>query len=147
MSDAASAISTNDSMQYANIWKMVVYYKISEILTIIHCRYPAALTNADLKVVFANLKKRIQLADIAYKHKKKPRKKREHKKIDIGSRCLARCWLKSDINGKQCSRKKIGDSNVCKSHSINSPHGLITDPITPHMKANFEKYGQKNELK
>ena len=140
MSDAAASAT---DIQYENIWRTVVYYKISEILTIIHCRYPTALTNADLKVVFANLKNRIELGDIASKPAKKPRKQRQSKQIEISSRCLARCWMATDINGKQCSRKKNGGLNVCKAHAKNAPHGLITDPITPHLKANFEKYGKK----
>ena len=143
MSDAL-AIGTANDIQYENIWRMVVYYKIREILTIIHCRYPTALTNVDLKVVFANYKKRIQLEDIINKPVKKHRKPRINKEIDISARCLARCWMATDINGKQCARKKHDVLNVCKSHSKNAPHGLITDPITPQLKVNFEKYGKKH---
>jgi hypothetical protein len=50
-------------------------------------------------------------------------KKRNRRILDNTIRCMGR-----KIDGKQCTRSRLKDSDFCKSHKDNLPHGRVDDP-------------------
>ena len=129
------------------LWKTVVSYKMSELLEIVRDRYPNDLKDEHIKEIVENIRKRLIIsAPLAVEAKHPPSKKRSRRcaVLPPEERCVARCWVSTDINGKQCSRRyKNSESKLCKNHEANLPHGRITDPITKHLKANFRKNRKK----
>ena len=71
------------------------------------------------------------------------------KKVENCNRCMARIWgstppvayyceiKKKYIYGQRCTKPKNGDSDYCKLHSKNLPHGKFGE-LPPH--EHFEKY-------
>jgi hypothetical protein len=147
--EAAACEIPPPSDKYDYLWKMVISYKMSELLTIIKSRYPDDLKDSDIKEIVDNIRKRMILdksptEKIASNSPLVERKSPKRITVPLEERCLARCWVETDINGKQCSRRKNVDSGLCQQHEDNLPHGLITDPITKRLKVNFEKYGSRS---
>lgn len=131
-------------IKYENIWQMVISYKINELLSIIHLRFPQDFSYKDIKIIFNIFKNRIKLKNIIKcKYKVNKRKQYIIKEILLDNRCMARCWVLDDINGKQCKRHKNVSSNLCHQHEKYLTHGLITEPLTEQLKMNFAKYGKK----
>lgn len=50
-------------------------------------------------------------------------KKRNRRILDNTIRCMGR-----KIDGKQCTRSRLKESEFCKSHKDNLPHGRVDDP-------------------
>ena len=50
-------------------------------------------------------------------------KKRNRRILENNIRCMGR-----KIDGKQCTRSRLKDSDFCKSHKDNLPHGRVDDP-------------------
>ena len=133
--------------KYDYLWKTVISYKMSELLTIIASRYPTDLKDSDIKEIVDNIRKRLKLDKsatdtIVSDSPPVERKSPKRTPIPLEERCLARCWVATDVNGKQCSRRKNVESGLCPQHEANLPHGLMTDPLSKQLKANFEKYGK-----
>ena len=151
---ATDTVATS-SEKYNYLWKTVISYKMSELLEIVRDRYPTDIKDVDIREIVDNIRKRLILStsdssgnDTDSGDSVKPAtnsKIRKRKEIPLEERCLARCWVATDVNGKQCSRRKNAESGLCQQHEANLPHGLITDPITKHLKANFQKYGKSLE--
>ena len=132
-------------IKHKDIWHAIISNKIYEILLIINSKYATAFTYKDINPIIKNVESRYELVTLDRQIPQKRRESYTRIKVDVDKQCLARCWDAKDINGKRCSRRKDSCSNLCKAHFLNAPHGLITDPLSPHLLANFKKYGKKSK--
>ena len=139
MSDTTSSAKQNATFMI-NLWRNVLLEKELEIIRIIKSHYPDDIQDADIATIHEYI-----TSNLVLEHNKPvittEKKAKKIKELSLEERCLARCWDVNEPTGKQCSRAAM-INKLCKQHSKNLPHGIITEPLTKQLQINYKKYGK-----